>query len=266
MPLLKNLLFPPMCAGCDTLIPVADWRRGEECFCPDCRAAWELAKLALCPRCGEARMDCRCMPPVLSRSGMETLVALTAYGADAADGVTPVADRLILCLKDKHIGAYETFLASQLVYGVRDAMDARGWSREETVISYCPRGPRKVRASGTDQAGRIAEKLAHLLELPCVPLFRHVGDGEQKRLGEQARAEHAHRAYRLRQNVRVAAKRVILVDDIVTTGASMAACCELLLEAGALSVIGVAVARTQEKQQKMPSDRKKYQKQLEIVP
>ena len=41
--LLLNLLFPPRCAGCDELIPVSDWRRGEECLCRDCRAAWELA-------------------------------------------------------------------------------------------------------------------------------------------------------------------------------------------------------------------------------
>ena len=250
MSLLKNLLFPPVCAGCDTLIPVADWRRGEVCLCPDCRAAWELAKLAPCPQCGEARMDCRCMPPALCQSGMETLVALTAYGTKAEEGTVPVADRLILHLKDKHIGAYEDFLASQLVFGVRRAVEACGWSREDIVVSYCPRSPRKLRASGTDQAKRIAGALAHLLDMPCVPLFRHVGDGEQKRLGEKARAEHARRSYRLRHGAQVSAKRVILVDDIVTTGASMAACCELLFDAGALSVIGVAVARTEGKNAK----------------
>lgn len=258
--LLKNLLFPPKCAGCDALIPVADWRRGEECFCPECRAAWELAKLTPCPRCGEARMDCRCMTPALRASGMETLVALTSYGERGEDGKSSVADRLILRLKDKHIGAYEDFAAAQLVYGVRRVLEERGWAREDTVVSFCPRSPRKVRASGTDQAERMAKCLAGRLDLPCVPLFRHVGDGEQKRLGGQARAEHARRAYRLRRGAYAAAKRVILVDDIVTTGASMAACCELLYSEGALSVIGVAVARAEEKTAKFHADREKISK------
>ena len=48
----------------------------------------------------------------------------------------------------------------------------------------------------------------------------------------------------------MALKRVILVDDIVTTGASMAACTEVLLNGGALSVIGVAVAQTRRKKEK----------------
>lgn len=260
MSLLKNLLFPPVCAGCDTLIPVADWRRGEECFCPDCRAAWELGKLAACPRCGEARMDCRCMPPALFEAGMETLAALTSYGGSAEDGGVPVADRLILRLKDRHVGAYEYFLASQLVYGVRRILEECGWAREDVVISFCPRSVRKVRTSGTDQAERVAKRLARLLDLPCVPLFRHVGDGEQKRLGGQARAEHARRAYRLRRGVRVAAKRVILLDDVVTSGASMAACCELLFAEGVLSVIGAAVARAEGKTAKFSVRKEKISK------
>ena len=45
-------------------------------------------------------------------------------------------------------------------------------------------------------------------------------------------------------------KRVILVDDIVTTGASMAACAEVLLDGGALSVIGVCVSQTRRKKEK----------------
>ena len=57
-------------------------------------------------------------------------------------------------------------------------------------------------------------------------------------------------SYRLRVSASVTRKRVILVDDIVTTGASMAACTEELLGGGALSVIGVSVSRVREKKRK----------------
>ena len=56
--------------------------------------------------------------------------------------------------------------------------------------------------------------------------------------------------YHLRKGRSVAVKRVILVDDIVTTGASMAACTERLIEGGALSVLGVAVERVDRKKRK----------------
>lgn len=241
--LLQSLLFPPRCAGCDRLIPVADWRRGAQCFCPDCRAAWERAKLTPCPRCGEAQLDCRCMPPALRAAGMDTLLALSAYGVPCEDGRRAAGDAMLLRIKDRHIAPYEQFIAAQLTYGVRAALAAYSGDAP-IVITYCPRRTAAVRQSGTDQARRIAQALARQLGLPCRPLLRHVGQREQKRLGSAARAAQARRAYRLHPRAQVSAIRIVLVDDIVTTGASMAACCEALLAAGALSVMGVAAART----------------------
>ena len=255
--LLLNLLFPPRCAGCDELIPVSDWRRGEECLCRDCRAAWELAKLAKCAECGEEMPDCRCMPPWLEESGMQALCKLSVYGTNAEDQRS-VANRLVYCIKDKHVIAYERFVAAQLAPVVRAEMEHRGWllRREdgtlpfETVVTYCPRSPKKVRQTGTDQAARVAKHLAKLLGLPYVSLFVRRDGVEQKRLNEQERQSHAKMTYRLRRGASVAVKRVILVDDIVTTGASMAACTEVLIEGGALSVIGAVTERVDRKKRK----------------
>lgn len=255
--LLLNLLFPPRCAGCNELIPVDDWRRGEECLCRECRASWELSKLALCPECHEAMMDCRCMTYLLEESGMQTLRKLSLYGT-AEDCQRSVADRLLYHVKDKHIVAYEHFLAAQLVPIVRAELCYRGWLLTgedgkvpfETVVTYCPRSPAKVRKSGTDQAERVARRLATLLELPFVPMLTRKDNTEQKHLDLTARRAHAAHSYHLHRHVAVSLKRVILVDDIVTTGASMAACTEVLLENGALSVIGVAVEQVVRKTQK----------------
>lgn len=255
--LLLNLLFPPRCAGCDELIPVSDWRRGEECLCRDCRAAWELSKLATCSECGEAMMDCRCMPRQLEESGMQALCKLSGYGTDTEDQRT-VANRLVYCIKDRHVIAYERFVAEQLASVVRAELQNRGWllRREdgtmpfETVVTYCPRSVAMKRKTGTDQAERIARRLAKKLELPYMPLFVRRDSVEQKRLSGQERQTHAKMTYRLRRNASVRVKRVILVDDIVTTGASMAACTEVLIGDGALSVIGVAVERVNRKKRK----------------
>lgn len=255
--LLRNLLFPPKCAGCDALIPVRDWRRGDECLCRSCRAEWEMSKLELCPDCRESMLDCRCMPYLLEESGMQALCKLMLYGTP--DGTQrSVGDRLLYHVKDKHIVAYEDFLAAQLATVVRTEMSYRGWLMAdekgempfETLVTYCPRSPRKVRAVGTDQAERIARRLASLLNLPFVKTLSRRDNEEQKHLNEAERRYHASHSYRLRAAASVSCKRVILVDDIVTTGASMSACTEALLGGGALSVIGVAVSRVREKKRK----------------
>ena len=255
--LLVNLLFPPRCAGCDELIPVADWRRGDECLCRECRAAWELSKLEVCPACHEPMLDCRCMTDFLEESGMQALRKLTAYGTGETSQRS-VADRLLYHVKDQHIVTYERFLAVQLVPIVRAEMKYRGWLLAdesgmppfETVVTYCPRSPAMVRKQGTDQAERIARNLASMLGLNFLPTLARRDNTQQKMLGAEERRRHAASIYRLRRGVSVAVKRVILVDDIVTTGASMAACTEALLGGGALSVIGVAVEKVVRKKEK----------------
>lgn len=255
--LLLNLLFPPRCAGCDGLIPIRDWRRGDECLCRECRAAWEMAKLELCPKCHEPMLDCRCMTYLLEESGMQALRKLMWYGT--ADGnQRTVGDHLLYRVKDGHVIAYEQFLADQLSHGTLSEMKYRGWLLTdeqgkipfETVVTYCPRSSRKAREKGTDQAERVARRLASRLGLPFVGTLVRRDNVEQKTLGGEERRRHASHTYCLRRGASVSLKRVILVDDIVTTGASMAACTEALLNGGALSVIGVSVAQTRRKKEK----------------
>ena len=199
-------------------------------------------------------MDCRCMTPRLEEAGVQSLIKLTSYGT-SDETTRSVADRLLFRIKDKHIVAYEDFLAVQLMPVVRAEMDRRGWlwvdesgaAPFETVVTFCPRSLSKARKSGTDQAARVAKRLATLLGLTYAPLLARSDSVEQKTLGQEERRVHAGRAYRLRRRVSVTAKRILLVDDIVTTGASMAACAEVLFAGGALSVIGVAVERVERK-------------------
>lgn len=255
--LLLNLLFPPKCAGCDELIPVRDWTHGEECLCRSCRSSWEVAKLEPCPECHEPMLDCRCMTYLLEESGMQVLRKLMWYGSSDGDQRT-VGDRLLYHVKDGHVIAYERFLADQLYHGALSEMKYRGWLLTdeqgdmpfETIVTYCPRSPRKVREKGTDQAERMARHLAKRLGLPFVPTLSRRDDTEQKMLDREERRRHASHSYRLRRGASVTLKRVILVDDIVTTGASMAACTEVLLDGGALSVIGICVSQTRRKKEK----------------
>ena len=65
----------------------------------------------------------------------------------------------------------------------------------------------------------------------------------QKVLNKKERLENARHSYELDKKARISGKKYLLVDDIITTGATMLASGELLLNAGALSVIPISYAK-----------------------
>ena len=81
--------------------------------------------------------------------------------------------------------------------------------------------------------------------LPCLERI-HGADTAQKTLGAVERAENAQESYRLSHKYAdaVRGRRVMIIDDIATTGATLAACASMLEEAGAACVIAVTAART----------------------
>ena len=71
-------------------------------------------------------MDCRCMTYLLEEAGMQSLRKLSRYGTEMEDQRT-VANQLIYRIKDRHVTAYERFVAAQLAPVVRAELEDRGW-------------------------------------------------------------------------------------------------------------------------------------------
>jgi predicted amidophosphoribosyltransferase len=126
------------------------------------------------------------------------------------------------------------FITSSLP--VRDA-------REEYVVTYIPTISPHVRSRGYDHARRIAKQIASQRNLKCVSLL--FTDSKHRQVGadKMTRSRQVQQAYKVKESVHKN-KIVLLVDDIVTTGATLEAATTALKEAGYKHVVCLAVAQS----------------------
>jgi ComF family protein len=146
------------------------------------------------------------------------------------------------------------YSGEQRLAGPLGAAIARRWRRVGAggdVLVPVPVHATRRRRRGYDQAELLARAAAAELSLPCAPILERArATIAQFDLDRSERAVNVAGAFRTRadpgrrQDARPLAGRwVVLIDDVVTTGASLAACAVPLIEAGAVGVSAITVAR-----------------------
>ncbi len=232
-----SVVFPAPCRLCEeplntaTRIPV----------CPTCLDSFQILEGQGCGRCG------RPFPSALAAVSLPPLCHLCrrrVYAFDLARSYAAydeVMARAITLFKNQGVTPLGAFFAERL---------AALWLREmdltaADLVIPVPLDARRLRERGFNQAEVIARPLAKRLGLPLRSsvLLRTRPRPDQLRLTRQQRWRTVRGAYCARVNAEVDNLRVLLVDDVFTTGATLDACARALRQAGASSIVALTVAR-----------------------
>ena len=173
--------------------------------------------------------------------------ASTGFWFDAARAALPYEGEVRKCL---HLFKYrgKSSFARSLGALMLEAIQNDTLFRCPDRVVPVPLHPAKLKERGYNQATLLAEEVARGLGLPLDPnlLVRKINTPSQTGLAKNARAKNLVGAFMLKENGKIRHRRILLVDDIYTTGATVNACAQILKKGGADYVYVVAAAAGKE--------------------
>lgn len=238
--LLAEFFLPPACAGCARHLPRSDLGGANaRRICPECRTRLRSLPHPRCPRCHAPRAtghgpdrpctECQEWPPIIR-------------GARSAVVLAPPADGLVYALK---YGGWPELAGEMAERMVTECFPLPGVSRNAPVVPV-PTTPSRLRARGYNQARVLAAEVARQTGGALVDGLHRSGDGRsQISLQPGERRSNVEAAFGFDEEAREAVgnREVLLVDDVLTTGATVAAAATALGEGGVAAVAILTFAR-----------------------
>ena len=210
--LVWDLLFPAKCPFC------GQWLKKGDLLCPDCqgelpwlsgKAAWTAVELTR-----------GCVSPLRYQGKVRDGIHDYKFHGKEARGKT-LGVLIAQCVRDQ------------------------GLDLETDLVTWAPLSKKRRRERGYDQARLLAESVGEVLCLPVAETLTKVRDipaqsGLEEEAARRANVLGAYEAYRPEG---FAGKRLLLIDDVVTTGATLTECAKVLKLAGAAEVVCGTIAK-----------------------
>lgn len=242
-----HLLYPKRCPICDGIVrpqggiafPAG---AGEEhipaamCYpvCAECQKGIQYVREPACKRCGKQLEEERqefCGDCARKAHAFVQGKALWVYRGPVKDSVYR--------LKYGNRREYAISYAQEMARRYGDWISERMFD----AIVPIPLHKKRQRSRGYNQAELMARELGRLFGIPVMPklLVRCVNTRPQKELNDKERKNNLKKAFKIAENG-VQLKRILLVDDIYTTGSTMDGAAQALIDAGVPEVYGISAS------------------------
>ena len=213
---LISCFFPNVCAGCGEVL------KGEDHFCDYCFEMMERVPIdKICKKCGLPKKNCDCGKYIFH---FDSCVAPFRN-----DGVARTAMHKFKFNHKERLGYY---FAEQMVLSIKQ----RYYEYDFDLITFVPMRKADELARGYNQSFVLANRISKILNIPLAQniLKCNKKQNKQHTLSRKDRFENIKGVFYC--NAKLSGKRILLVDDIKTTGATLDACAKELYAAGADSV------------------------------
>jgi len=229
---MASLLYPPVCTICSTNVAAGEY------LCEECETKITRIVPPFCAKCSEPFAGAITAAFTCANCAHRTLHFDTAVAAYRSRGIVR---RVILDFKYGRQMHLRHLVARWLLAALDDDR-LRG--RRFDVIIPVPLHPARERERGFNQAALLVKLLSKRMSIETKPLLERIRYTTTQTAFDRAeRMENLHGAFRLRKNAGVRDLRVLLIDDVLTTGSTLSECARILRKAGAISVHAATAAR-----------------------
>lgn len=208
---ILNIMFPPACAVCGKI--------NKEWLCPKCKQRVERLEKSVIKNIEDKKY--------------EKLLYIFKYES--------LIRKLILQYKFSNKAYLNHFFANIIAKNEKNA----DLIREYDFIIPVPMHKKKMQKRGYNQTELIARELSKMLNVPTKLniLSKIVNTTTQSKLNGKARQSNIQHAFLVKNDIEIENKKIVLLDDIYTTGATVEECGRVLKEAGAKEILVLVLAK-----------------------
>lgn len=237
MSIYKDILFylsVPKCVCCDNRLNIDD-----RALCKDCFDGYlETRRKAQCSYCLKNFSECLCPNDYLEKHFVHKLIKLFRYKPSESPNERIPANQLIYNAKrNKRIDLFD-LLSDDICHAIKASIDFDGY-----IVTSVPRDKKRIKKYGFDHSECLAKAIAKKLGLEYKKILKSKSKKAQKKTHGEERIKNAVFDYK-RSLPDLKGAKILLVDDIVTTGASLGNSAVLIKGLGVKTIVGVCIGIT----------------------